>query len=114
MTVEGSSTMTTANVMTTVQHTGDQAVFEVVRGVLAELLCDRGQTETPIVPEASVIEDLGLDSLAMVDLTVLLEDRLALREFPMQEWADAEAVRDGRRYTVASLVHACGALVKDR
>jgi hypothetical protein len=52
-----------------------------------------------------------MDSLRAVDLAVALEEALGLREFPIQEWADSEALQDGPRFTLGSLVAACAALL---
>jgi acyl carrier protein len=83
-------------------------VLGVVQAALAELApADVAFAGSDILPELSIFEDLGLDSLTMVDLTFLLEEKLSVAEFPIQEWADAEASRDGQRYTVASLVDRC-------
>jgi acyl carrier protein len=55
----------------------------------------------------SLVEDLGIDSIRFVDLAFALEDALGLAEFPMQAWADEEATRGDKRYTVGSLVERC-------
>jgi acyl carrier protein len=83
------------------------AVLGSVTQILHDLLKERGTAGKTISPEDSLIEDLGLDSLAMVDLTLLIEERLSISEFPMQEWADMESLLETRRYTVASLVRRC-------
>ena len=57
-----------------------------------------------------LIEDVGLDSLRFVDLTVALEDALRIPEFPMQEWVDAQVEGD-RPLTVGALVLECERLV---
>src|SRR5262245_35834082 len=53
-----------------------------------------------------LLEELGLDSLKFVDLTVALETMLEVPEFPMQEWIDAQ-LEAGRALTVGQLVIAC-------
>ena len=88
------------------------AVLETVRGVLRELLERQGVRDAQIEPETSVFDDLGVDSLMLVDLTILLEERLSLEEFPVQAWVDSEALVQGTRYTVASIVRLCGELVR--
>jgi acyl carrier protein len=55
---------------------------------------------------ADLLNDLALDSLRLVDLTVLLESALELPEFPMQVWIDTQLER-GRPLTVGELVAAC-------
>ena len=56
--------------------------------------------------ETLLIEELGLDSLKFVDLTVALEDALGIEEFPMQEWVDEELAA-GRSLSVGALVARC-------
>jgi acyl carrier protein len=56
-----------------------------------------------IVPAMSLIEDLGLDSLMFIDLSIALERAFGV-ELSVQDWADAEAVRQSERYTVLSLL----------
>jgi hypothetical protein len=51
--------------------------------------------------------DLGLDSLTAAHLAISLEESLGLARFPLQDWADAEATRDGPRFTLNSLVAMC-------
>jgi acyl carrier protein len=63
-----------------------------------------------IVDSMSLIDDLGLDSMKFVDLTVGLEEALGIPEFPMQDWIDG-LVADGARIDVAALTEACVAVV---
>lgn len=81
------------------------SVFESVREVLATLV--RRVSPAQIAQHTSIIDDLGFDSLKLIDLTLALEAHLGLREFPMQDWYDAESRRSDARFTVASLVAAC-------
>ena len=53
-----------------------------------------------IVPEASILSDLGMDSLKVVELTVLLEKKLGRPVF-LPEWI--ASVDDPAELTVASL-----------
>jgi acyl carrier protein len=53
-----------------------------------------------IVPEASILADLGMDSLKVVELTVLLEKQLGRPVF-LPEWI--ASVEDPAELTVASL-----------
>jgi acyl carrier protein len=78
-------------------------VLQIVR----EIGRDNGR-DSAVALDDSLIEDLGFDSLMFVDLTVLLEDRLGVEEFPMRSWADQESrLESGKRYTVRSLLRAC-------
>jgi acyl carrier protein len=58
---------------------------------------------------ALLMDDLGLDSLKLVDLTVRLESALEIAEFPMQEWVDGQ-LESGRPLSVGELARACQAL----
>ena len=50
---------------------GSEEVFERVKGIIVEQL---GVAETAVVPEASFIDDLGADSLDIVELIMALEE----------------------------------------
>jgi acyl carrier protein len=61
--------------------------------------------EVDIDEDSSIIDDLGFDSLKMVELLFALEDELEVADFPLQSWWDSEVVRaDGARFTVGSLL----------
>ena len=60
---------------------------------------------------AHLIDDIGLDSLKLVDLTVGLESALGLAEFPMQDWVDNQLAND-RPLTLGELVKVCSSLVR--
>jgi acyl carrier protein len=64
-------------------------------------------SKVPIDGATSVVDDLALGSLNLVELTVVLEELLGVPEFPMQRWLDLEKVKSGPRFTVASLAAAC-------
>lgn len=62
-----------------------EEVFEKVKGIIVEQL---GVTDTAVTMEASFIDDLGADSLDIVELIMALEE-----EFDMEiPDADAEKV----------------------
>ena len=81
---------------------------------VADAVCHALQPKIPrpqLRPETSLLE-LGLDSLNAVDVTVTLEQALAIERFEFQQWADAEAQREQEpRFTLQSLVEACAARV---
>jgi acyl carrier protein len=80
-------------------------LFVAVRTVVLRL--DIPDLEPAAVMLGSrLVEDLGVDSLRFVDLTVGLEEALALDEFPMQEWVD-ECISRGVALTIGELVDAC-------
>jgi acyl carrier protein len=55
----------------------------------------------------SIVDDLGIDSLNIINLTLALEEELGIAEFPMQAWYDGELSKNGRRFTVGALATAC-------
>lgn len=59
-----------------------------------------------IALESRLMEEIGVDSLKLVDLTVRIEVALAIPEFPMQRWLDACRARR-EAPTVGGLVVAC-------
>ena len=63
--------------------------------------------------DSLLVDDLGLDSLKFVDLTVRLEEAFDLAEFPMQQWVDDELEAD-RQLSVGRLVSACRELIAKR
>jgi acyl carrier protein len=80
-----------------------ETVLEGVR----EIGRDYGR-DAAVTLDDSLIEDLGFDSLMFVDLTLLLEDRLGVEEFPMRSWVDDESnFKTGKRFTVRSLLRTC-------
>jgi acyl carrier protein len=84
-----------------------QEMSERIRLELARLLEDSGIEMGEIRPDSSLIQDLGLDSLKFVDLTLALEEAFSLSEFPMQEWVDEEARKRPPAFTVSALARAC-------
>ncbi len=64
---------------------GSDEVFEKVKNIIVEQL---GVTDTAVTPEASFIDDLGADSLDIVELIMALEEEFDT-EIPD---ADAEKV----------------------
>jgi acyl carrier protein len=75
-------------------------LFPAVRSALA-VLVPKG-LHRRITPSASILADLGLDSLKVVELTVLLEKQLGRPVF-LPEWI--ASVEDPADLTVASLAH---------
>jgi acyl carrier protein len=83
-------------------------VEKVVTLIVARLAADLGRDATEIGPDTSLIDDVGLDSLKFVDLTMAIEELLEMGVFPMQEWVDAEQDRMApHRFTIRSLSAAC-------
>jgi acyl carrier protein len=81
-------------------------LFEIVR---AELLRIR-RAQAPgfdgeIRMDSSLIADLGLDSLSLVEAVVALEQALRIEHLSLSELSESEG--DGGRFTVESLVDLC-------
>jgi acyl carrier protein len=89
----------------------EEEIFEAVRSALAELLVRDGVSAGDIGMDTSLADDLHLDSFLFVDLTVQIEERLGISEFPIRKWADEEMAREGPRFSVRSLVRRCVELV---
>jgi acyl carrier protein len=89
-----------------------ERMFARVVSALGKL--DRRRADRRIHRDTSVVDDLGIDSLRLVELTLALEGELGIAEFPMQDWVDAEVTRTDRRFTVGSLVAACLNIAGDR
>jgi acyl carrier protein len=71
--------------------------------VIRQVLLRAGRDGVDVGPESSLIEDLGIDSVMFVDLTIGIETRFGIAEFPMQAWVDGEAHVGAERLTVESL-----------
>jgi acyl carrier protein len=81
---------------------------DVIGGVRAALLqIEPRLTERDLRANASIVDDLGIDSIRIVDLTLALQDIFGCSGAPVQEWAD-EQERSGQCYTIASLSERCG------
>ena len=63
---------------------------QAVLDVLAEQL---GVTTAQLTPDARLQEDLGADSLTLVEITMALEERLDL-SIPDEEWEKVSTIRD--------------------
>jgi acyl carrier protein len=73
---------------------------------------NRSIAQVHIDHDSSLVDDLGFDSLKMIDLVFALEDDLGIVEFPLQAWWDCELGKArGERFTVGSLVSKIAACV---
>jgi acyl carrier protein len=81
-----------------------EQVVELVRGCLADILEINPST---IVESASFGEDLGADSLALIELVEALEEELGERSVGFriedEDLEDLKTVRDAVDYVVAKL-----------
>ncbi len=80
---------------------------ELIRRELTGLVQDGSIPVDRVTAASSLVDDLRLDSFSFVDLTLALERTFGIREFPMQDWVDAEALKEGDRFTVGALAGAC-------
>jgi acyl carrier protein len=69
-------------------------IEERVKSIIIEQL---GVAEEEVVPEASFIDDLGADSLDLVELTMAFEEEFGI-EIPDEEAAKLRTVGDAIRY----------------
>ncbi len=83
---------------------GPDEVFELVRSQLSEIL---EIDEDRVVPEARFVEDLGADSLALIELVEALEEELGERTVGFtiddEDLAELRTVGDAVAYVVARL-----------
>lgn len=80
-------------------------VLRVVREQLVALNIPGVSAET-LEWDTLLVDELGVDSLKFVDLTVGLEEALGLDVLPMQEWVDAQ-MQANRPLSIGELVAAC-------
>ncbi len=72
----------------------EQEIFTKVREIVAEQL---GVEQSDVTPEASFIDDLGADSLDIVELIMALEEEFDL-DIPDEEAEKISVVRDAVDY----------------
>ncbi|MDD5090598.1 MAG: acyl carrier protein [Candidatus Wallbacteria bacterium] len=70
------------------------AMFDDVKKVVAEQL---GVDEAEITPEASFVDDLGADSLDLVELIMSLEEKFNI-EIPDEDAEKIKTVQDAIKY----------------
>lgn len=74
-------------------------IFEKVRSVVAEKL---NLEEETIAPESAILEDLGADSLDVVDLVMALEEEFDI-QVPDEDMENLTTVGDIVNYVVQRL-----------
>lgn len=74
--------------------TDDQIMSKVRKVVAEELNVD----ESEVTPEASFQDDLGADSLALVELIMAFEDKFDIENIPDEEAEQIKTVRDAADY----------------
>jgi acyl carrier protein len=84
----------------------EEDVLVAIQTTVEELRLMAGLPTRPALVDHSLVEDLELDSLMFVDLTLILEEKLRIERLPMEDWALAESRKTGTRFTIRSLVEA--------
>ena len=69
-------------------------VNEKVRHIIVDQL---GVSEDAVVPEASFVDDLGADSLDLVELVMALEEEFG-KEIPDEDAGNIKTVKDALTY----------------
>lgn len=92
------------------EHATDSDLFAGVMRALR--IVERGLCAKHIGLDMSLVTDLGIDSIRLVDLTFALQDCVGIEDFPTQQWVDDEMRKDGARFTVRSLVEHCEACLR--
>ena len=83
-----------------------QRIFDIVRTELLRIRSAHApHVHGDIRMDSSLITDLGLDSLSLVEAVVALEQALRIEPLPLAELSESEV--DGGRFTVESLVDLC-------
>lgn len=73
----------------------EQELFEQVRKLVAEEL---NIDEAEVTPQASFQDDLGADSLALVELVMAFEERFELDNIPDEDMESIRTVQDAVNY----------------
>ena len=68
----------------------DLEIYEIVKGIIVKRM---GVSASTVLPQSSLTEDIGADSLELVDLMMDLEEILGIR-IENSELYDVETVRD--------------------
>ena len=74
-------------------------VDEKIKNIIIEQL---GVSADEIVPEASFVDDLGADSLDLVELVMVLEEEFG-KEIPDEDAEKIQTVKDATSYITGNL-----------
>jgi len=72
----------------------DKTVEEMVKEIIVEQLSVNAEE---VVPEASFVDDLGADSLDLVELIMVMEEKFG-QEIPDEDAAKLQTVQDAINY----------------
>ena len=85
-----------------------ERIFETVRAELLRVCrVHKPGFSAEIGLGSSLITDLGLDSLSLVEAVVAIEEALHIDSLPLDALHECEAGREGDRFTVGALVKLC-------
>ena len=85
-----------------------ERIFETVRAELLRVARQRQSGFTgEIGPRSSLITDLGLDSLSLVEAVVAIEEALRIEQLPLDALHECGAGGERDRFTVGALVKLC-------
>lgn len=82
----------------------EEDVLAAIQRTVEEVRSNAGLPSRPAELDHSLVDDLELDSLMFVDLTLILEENLQIAQFPMEDWAALESRKTGARFTIRSLM----------
>jgi|SRR5579862_2383601 len=83
-------------------------IFDIVRSELLRVRREQAPDfDKEIRMESSLVVDLGLDSLSLVEAVVGLEQALRIPHLSLEALSDCAATRYGGCLTVGSLVNLC-------
>jgi acyl carrier protein len=68
----------------------EQEVYEIIRGIISKRM---GTDPSKILPQSNLVEDIGADSLELVDLMMDLEETTGVR-IENAELSDVDTVHD--------------------
>ena len=77
----------------------EKEIFDKLKGIIVEQL---GAEEEKVVPEATFMDDLGADSLDIVELIMNIEEEFGL-EISDQEAENIKTVQDVVKYIATSV-----------
>jgi len=85
-----------------------ERILQTVRAELWRVCRERQPGfDAEIALRSSLVADLGLDSLSLVEAVVAIEQALRIDPLPLDALGECEAGREGERFTVGALVKLC-------
>jgi acyl carrier protein len=85
-----------------------ERIFAAVRSELLRVCSEQNPDfDADIRLDSSLVADLGLDSLSLVEVVVGLEQALQIEHLPLDALRDRASRHGGESFTVESLVNLC-------